>query len=805
MNQFFEKGVSKFEYGTIWIKDPIHGRGEEPYRHKATNKEEIEVINKRLKNHAIEELTLFPDQFIKPMFDRDSYEAEIDTEKDIEYMKLVCGDDIEVKVAAREPRMKNGKMFYSKRYYVQNKRIRANQLCDFIRLCSDIPKDHFDLSKYGKGGQFFTLYNTMKHNREVVPPLVPENDPDANPLDYYATYVLESYPDYDLKWEIIQTFVAIKKAREAKVVYKEDDEEVVVGKSTEIDDIVEHLADKRADNYLDWYKPVMAIINYGTMLKLPKRHIELIIHTFSKRSIAFYEEDKVDKWITNNYDRLIHSTVEYKLGRNYLINVCLKEDDFKYWTEKYKCRGYDGVLKELNKECVKIRMNGKWLIFRTVDKNNSEPYYLFDKKGLQHYYENEEKFFFQYQCEKDGKVMIGWANIVSNPMYFKDTSMRCYDNIVYSPCYDGEMDKKYFNTWEGWNAMNYKKCVDYAKCEVFLNHLKEVWCNDDEVLYKWFLEYLSIIVRGGRTCVVPIVRGKQGCGKDCFMTDLLMNKIIGSKYCLPTNDPVNQIFGKFNSALLNKSLVVIAEGNYDMDKCYDMMKDVISNSKLSIEKKFENIVSATNYTNFLISTNKFDIIKGDKGMKNRRIIYIDCSLKYMKNKPYFDAFYKALNDEDAISAFYNFLIDEKMVKQVDINDLSYLQDTMPETKLGKDISTKNTPIVSQFLYEYFKIDKLNEYVNDKKTVRVKRSELYNDYKKYTEFNNYERLKTDLFSANLLNYHGIECKKNSEFYYIFNTTCLTAIKDAIEDLESEGKEMMNDCITHTNKSSWEDGE
>ena len=138
---------------------------------------------------------------------------------------------------------------------------------------------------------------------------------------------------------------------------------------------------------------------------------------------------------------------------------------------------------------------------------------------------------------------------------------------------------------------------------------------------------------------------------------------------------------------------------------------------------------------------------------------------------------------------------------------------MPETKLGKDISTKNTPIVSQFLYEYFKvdtlnkIDKLNEYVDAKKTVRVKRSELYNDYKKYTEFNNYERLKTDLFSANLLNYHGIECKKNSEFYYIFNTACLTAIKDAIDDLESEGKLMMNDCITHTNKSkpSWEDEE
>ena len=64
---------------------------------------------------------------------------------------------------------------------------------------------------------------------------------------------------------------------------------------------------------------------------------------------------------------------------------------------------------------------------------------------------------------------------------------------------------------------------------------------------------------------------------------------------------------------------------------------------------------------------------------------------------------------------------------------------------------------------------------------------------------------DLFSANLLNYHGIECKKNSEFYYLFNLTSLTDIKGTIDDLECEGKEMMSDCITHTNKPSWEDGD
>jgi hypothetical protein len=315
---------------------------------------------------------------------------------------------------------------------------------------------------------------------------------------------------------------------------------------------------------------------------------------------------------------------------------------------------------------------------------------------------------------------------------------------------------------------------------------------------------MSVIARGGRTCAVPIIRGKQGCGKDCFMTDFFMARILGEKYCFMTNDPVNQLFGRFNNALLNKSLILIAEGGYDLEKCYYIMKDLVTNATIRVEAKFESICSCVNHTNFMISTNSYDIIKGCA--KNRRIGYWDCNEKYMGNKAYFDNFYKAVNDDRCVSAFYNLLLDKDMVKQVDINDLSYLQNTMPETKISKDIAIKNTPIVSQFLNGYFKPTALEEFIKGGKGVKVKRSELYCNYKAYIEKSGYDRLKLDLFSAQLLNLHKIECKKHSEFWFIFSDDVLKSIKASIKKLEEDGKEFgVEDIPTYRASPNFEDDE
>jgi hypothetical protein len=785
----YDPNEDKFAWGTIYIKNPIHRKGEEPYRFKATNKNEVEVINNYLKNYAMEELNLFPDQYIKPMFDRDCYDAPIDTEYDIDLIKELIGDNCVVKVAMRPTRIKNGKTYNSGRYYVINKRIRANQLKDFIEMSNKIPKGHFDVSKYGKGGQFFTLYNNRKHDG-AVPALVPFNDPNPNPLDYYATYVLKEYEDYDLKWEVIQVIKMIRDLEndKKKVVYTEDDEEVAIGKSTEIDDIIEHLLPKRADHYETWFKPVLAIINYGLRLKLGHYHIKELIHQFSKKSNAFYEEDKVDTWITNNFDRIKNSNGD-KLGRNFLINTCLKEDDPKYWAEKYQYRGYEAVLNDLNKQCVKLRMMRKWLIFRKADKFMSDPYYLFDKDGLKQYYECESEFMMNTK-DKDG--VISSVNIMNTKMYWSDTKIKCYDNIIYAPCPTEDISDKYFNSWVGWECMKYDACNDDDKdVKIILNHLKEVWCDDNMELYEWWLDYLAYLVSGGRTGVVPIVRGTQGCGKDKFMSEFIMDKLLGAKYCISTDDPVNHIFGRFNAGLLDKSYGVIEEGSYDLNIVYPKIKKTATSDKLSIEKKFADVINAKNMINLIISTNLPCLITGDKGMDQRRLMFSKCSDRYVNNTEYFNRYTDAINNGKAVKYIYDMLVKRFKDKKLDPENTMYLQNTRPKTKETNDVKEKSIPLTTQFLLDKLDIDIMENPID----TRINRTTLYAKYRSWCESRGIKCCDANSFYTSVAEVDGLKALKSAGVRYMIITPPVKArlLELNKDDILIETLEAMDEWI------------
>ena len=793
----YDADTTKFEWNTIWIKKcKGHRKGEDPTRYKATTKEQVKFIGDELNNFITEELNLFSNQYIKPIFDRDSYDTPIDVKADKKMIRHIFGADAKIKVATRKPRVKNGKMFWSARYIVQDVRIRPNQLKDFIMFEGKIPNDYFDLTKYGKGGQFFTLYNDKKYDGEV-PPLLPYNDKNPDPLDYYATYVDEDWKNYDDLWELLQYGLSLKKEKEAPYEYKDDADDVEMGKSNEITDIINHINPKRADHYETWFKFVVAKINYGITLKLCKREIVGLIHQFSKLSVPFYEEDKVDDWITKNYDRIKNSNNDKKLGRNYLINVCLKEDDLKYWTSKYKFNDYNGVLKRFNQECIRILGNTKWIKMCEIDGVNLVPYILMDKEELKHRYSIDGKYFYIKKSIKDDKEEITEYSIVDDKsIFWKDPNVSRYENIIYAPL--RPIDGKYFNTWTGWKASTYKECKDYTKCEIFINHLKGAWCKNDEKLCNWFLEYFSGILRGARTCVCPIVRGKQGSGKDCFISELFMNRIMGSDYCLTTNNPVAHIFGKFNGALLNKSFVVIEEGSYDLEREYEQLKSIITNDKLTIEKKFENVINAKNYVNPIVSTNKHDILKGDKGMKQRRLIYIECDPVKRSDK-YYEDYFKALEDEDALSAFYHYLLDKDMVYQYDITDLAYLQKTMPDTKIGLDIAYRNLPLTTKFLKdEYFTIDKLDEWIktNPQKAMKITGRDLQRSYKSYCEYNGLEKIKMEQFTTNLLNCNDIEYKRqNNGMYYIVPFNTIVSLYNLLKKDEEDGKVFENDAVLY----------
>ena len=783
----YDPDTTKFEWETIWIKKcKGHRKGGEPTRYKATTKEQIKFIGDSNDNFITEELNLFPNQYIKPIFDKDS-NKEIKYHEDMEMIRHIF-PKAKIYISRRKERMKNGKMFWSARYIVDKVRIRACQLYDLIKNEKKIPDDYFDLSKYGKGGQFFTLYNDKKYDGEV-PPLMPYNDSKIDPLNYYATYVKEEWENYDKQWEALQCKLALKKEAVVAVKYK-DDEGVDMGKSGEIEDVISRFAVKRADSYDSWIKVNLAIINYGLKLGLSKKHIDVLIHTFSKRSELCYEEDKVDLWLTNNYDRIANSDTEYKLGRNYLINVCLKEDDNKYWKDKYQYRGYKAVLADFTKECVKVRMGGRWLILREEDSYNTEPFLLYDINAMKHYYSHEEKMCYSSK-DKDGETTkVNITEPMSN--YFKDMTVKCYDNIIYAPCPLYDISHKYYNTWTGWECMKYEDCENNGEdVDVILKHLKEVWCDDNMELYEWWLDYLAYLVNGGRTGVVPIVRGQQGCGKDMFMSEFIMNKLLGEKYCITTDDPVNHIFGRFNSGLVNKSYGVIEEGSYELNTVYSKIKKTATSDKLSIEKKFQDVVNQRNMINLIISTNSPCLLTGDKGMKQRRIMNIKCSDRYINNVKYFDKYKKAIDNGKAVKAIYNMLMKRFKDKNLDPENTMYLQNTKPETKETLEVDEKSIPLTTQFLLDKLDMDIMSNGVD----TRINRTTLYTKYKSWCELRNIKCCDANSFYTNVVNVDGlIQSKIKGIRYLIFDINVKERLLELNKDDDNTDKlEEMDEWI------------
>ena len=173
-----------------------------------------------------------------------------------------------------------------------------------------------------------------------------------------------------------------------------------------------------------------------------------------------------------------------------------------------------------------------------------------------------------------------------------------------------------------------------------------------------------------------------------------------------------------------------------------------------------------------------------------------------RNAEYYDEYFKALDDEEALSAFYHYLLDKDKVYHYDITNLAYLQKTMPDTKVGIDITKRNVPATTKFLRDYyFKAETLKEWieVNPQKSMKINAKDLQGSYKSYCEFNGFEKIKMEQFTTNLLNYNDIEYKKNSVMYYVlpFNTI-QTLYKSMLEE-EEEGKKFIDDAVLYQSLS------
>ena len=688
-----------------------------------------EVYRKHLKDmpDMVEVIGEFKQQ-IKPVFDIDAYINDIDVSEVINKISKIFPDK-PVKYATRTPRETKKGVKYSYRFYVQGVRITSKNLKNLLIKNEFDKNEIYDMSIYDTNKILFLPLTTKKVNCDV-PPLTPI---DCSILECCASYIKEEYEDWDKKVIVVEEPII-----KYKKIVNDDEEEQFDDKDKYnyafILDIINHLSVKRADSYDLWKDVCFSIIGASTRSKLSRTSCSKLIHQFSQFSKDTYDEFKVDEWIDVNYKRCVDAPKTY--GYRQLIHVYLKEDDLKYYENKYD-KTYDNVKKQLENEIIKCE-NDYCYVQLNLDRDeiNSQPFFILEKTQLLHKY--CDKFFACIPKTVRDKVEYVREPII-NKWLLDENKRRCI-NLCFKPYQlPDELNEKHFNLFRGFRASKLPICKNYDKIQKILFHIEKVICNGDTKNFNWMLKYLKAIVKGKRTDVMIMLKGLEGCGKNIFI-NMFAYGIIGKEYATATSIPEKQFFGQFNSSLQNRVLAVINEGKNGLRECIDRLKDFITEETISIEKKGKEPIILDNYCNFIGDTNNWNIL--NISPTDRRFVWLECNNEFVGNKEYFDELADVCKNDEALSAFYHYLIEEVSNEEVDF------QKSRPITAVYKKLQRVNLANPIKFLINLK--DQKMEYkkYQGKEFVIYKPCYLYELYKTYCSQNKYESFPFDQFESKI---------------------------------------------------------
>ncbi len=210
---------------------------------------------------------------------------------------------------------------------------------------------------------------------------------------------------------------------------------------------------------------------------------------------------------------------------------------------------------------------------------------------------SKENFIYFY--EKDGNKES--KNINPFKLWMDWIDRREVSEIGFDPrnkCND------IFNLWNGFAISKEEADASHEDDALpILNHIKELWCKDDEETYNYILNLFSHYIQKPhiKTGVLLALKSKQGGGKGIILNKL--HKIIGDDHYIQ-NSNAEYLFGNFNGQLEGKIVCNLDEALWGGDKKKEgMMKNKITESSQQINKKNKEIYSVDDYVNYIITTN----------------------------------------------------------------------------------------------------------------------------------------------------------------------------------------------------------
>jgi hypothetical protein len=169
-----------------------------------------------------------------------------------------------------------------------------------------------------------------------------------------------------------------------------------------------------------------------------------------------------------------------------------------------------------------------------------------------------------------------------------------------------------FNTYKGMRFEFNKKWDNKSAVEPLIRHIKHNWCEKDEQLFKYTIQWLAHCVQFPyeKKKVALVLQSKPGAGKALVMDK--MREILGEMFCSPDIEDIM----KYNGSIMGKLMVFFDETIWGGSKQKaGLLKKIISECELSYTEKYLPTFECENYASVIIASNGEWVVPADKNAR----------------------------------------------------------------------------------------------------------------------------------------------------------------------------------------------
>jgi hypothetical protein len=287
---------------------------------------------------------------------------------------------------------------------------------------------------------------------------------------------------------------------------------------------------------------------------------------------------------------------------------------------------------------------------------------------------------------------VGDTPIVECWMEHKDR--HTYERIVFDPT--GSAPDTDCNVWMGF-AVEPKK----GKCNLYLNHIREIIAQGDEKVYDYLLAWMADAVQNPtkRPGVAIALRGAQGAGKGVFVTEF--GDLFGPHF-VPLQS-TDMLTGRFN-ARMEGALIVFADeaiwaGNRS---AVGRLKALITEKQIQIERKGVDAYPIQNYARLIAASNEDWIVPA--GPMERRFCVLDVGTKRIGDQKYFAAIIEQMNNGGREALLYELQNYNLSKSKVNLRDF-------PKSNALLEQKLSSMPDAHQFWHEVLDRGALPGHIN----------------------------------------------------------------------------------------------